>query len=130
MPELDDVIEWLRRRGDVFINARRLAKAFKMSTKKAGYVLRELKEKGYLKVHRRRRGRFIVYKVNISILSKRRSKKSSVEGRVKLTFKRGSMRKTHVKSVWRRYKHPRKLSKSVKIMSSNYYSTSSSNGNS
>lgn len=70
MPEIDDVLEWLRKRGDVFINARRLAKAFKMSTKRAGYLLRKLKESGYLKVHCKRRGRFIVYKVNLNLLNR------------------------------------------------------------
>lgn len=70
MPEIDDVLEWLRKRGDMFINARRLAKAFKMSTKRAGYLLRKLKESGYLKVHCKRRGRFIVYKVNLNLLNK------------------------------------------------------------
>ena len=128
MPELDDVIEWLRRRGDVFVNARRLAKAFKMSTKKAGYVLRELKEKGYLKVHRRRRGRFIVYKVNVSILSKRRSREGGAGSRVKLTLKRGSICGRQSKSVWRRCGHSRKLSKSVGVTSANYYSATG-NGN-
>ena len=128
MPELDDVIEWLRRRGDVFINARRLAKAFKMSTKKAGYVLRELKEKGYLKVHRRRRGRFIVYKVNVSILSKRRSREGGAGSRVKLTLKKGSIRGGKSKSVWRRRGHSRKLGKPVGVAPANYYSATS-NGN-
>jgi len=70
LPEIDDVLEWLRKRGDVFINARRLAKAFKMSTKRAGYLLRKLKESGYLKVHCKRRGRFIVYKVNLNLLNR------------------------------------------------------------
>jgi len=70
LPEIDDVLEWLRKRGDVFINARRLAKAFKMSTKRAGYLLRKLKERGYLKVHCKRRGRFIVYKVNLNLLNR------------------------------------------------------------
>ncbi len=68
MIDLDDVVEWLRRRKETFVNARRVAKVFKISPKMAGYLLRRLKEEGYLKVHRRRRGRFIIYKVNKSLV--------------------------------------------------------------
>jgi len=91
LPEIDDVLEWLRKRGDVFINARRLAKAFKMSTKRAGYLLRKLKESGYLKVHCKRRGRFIVYKVNLNLLNKDRGVRGKLglkNVKIKTTTKR------------------------------------------
>ncbi len=68
IPSLEEVIEWLRRKNIKFVNARRLAKAFKVSSKSAGHILRKLKEKGYVKIHKKRRGRFIVYKVNESVL--------------------------------------------------------------
>ncbi len=95
MPELDDVIEWLRKRRESFINARRLARAFKVSTKKAGYMLRKLKESGYLKVHRKRRGRFIVYKVNLNLLNERIEgvkKSDGVKSRFRLKRSEGRVR--------------------------------------
>ncbi len=65
--DIKDVIEWIRRRRIRFINARRVARNFKVSPKVAGYTLRRLKELGYLKVYNRRKGRFIVYKVSDTV---------------------------------------------------------------
>ena len=73
MIDLDDIVDWLRRRKHSFVNARRVAKVFKISPKMAGYLLRRLKEEGYLKIHRKRRGRFIVYKVNKSLIHGRKA---------------------------------------------------------
>ncbi|MCD6323537.1 MAG: hypothetical protein J7L55_00260 [Desulfurococcales archaeon] len=67
MIDADDVLKWLRGRRDSFVNARKVAKAFKISTKAAGQILKELKERGYLKLHRRRKGRFNIYKVPRSL---------------------------------------------------------------
>ena len=64
LPDVEDVIEWLRVRRLRFINARRLAKAFKISSKSAGYILRKLCGLGYISIHKKRRGRFTIYKVN------------------------------------------------------------------
>ncbi len=69
MIDADDVLKWLRTRRDAFVNARKVAKAFKISTKTAGQLLRELKERGYLKLHRRRKGRFNIYKVPKAVRS-------------------------------------------------------------
>ncbi len=96
MPEIDDVLEWLRKRGDMFINARRLAKAFKMSTKRAGYLLRKLKESGYLKVHCKRRGRFIVYKVNLNLLNRDKGVRGTL-----------SLKKMKIKTTTSQEKHRR-----------------------
>jgi len=68
LPDVKDVIEWLRYKRIRFINARRLARKFKISSKSAGYLLRKLKALGYVRIHRRRRGRFIIYRVNESLL--------------------------------------------------------------
>jgi len=68
LPNLEDVVDWLKRKKIRFINARRLAKAFKISSKSAGHILRKLKENGYVSIHVKRRGRFTVYKVNESML--------------------------------------------------------------
>ncbi len=95
MPEIDDVLEWLRKRGDAFINARRLAKAFKMSTKRAGYLLRKLKESGYLKVHCKRRGRFIVYKVNLNLLNRGKGVRGTLSlKKIKTTTSREERKKS------------------------------------
>jgi DNA-binding protein len=127
LPEIDDVLEWLRKRGDVFINARRLAKAFKMSTKRAGYLLRKLKESGYLKVHCKRRGRFIVYKVNLNLLNKDkgvrgmlslkkiRIKTTSTQEKRRKTFRIRGRKKTG--KVRNQREHTRKLN--LELRSSN-----------
>ena len=65
--DIKEVIEWIRRQRIRFINARRVARNFKVSSKVAGYTLRRLKELGYLKVYNRRKGRFIVYKVSDAV---------------------------------------------------------------
>ncbi|MCD6278493.1 MAG: hypothetical protein J7J11_02310 [Desulfurococcales archaeon] len=62
--DIKDVIEWIRKQRLRFINARRVARNFKVSSKVAGYTLRKLRDLGYLKVYNRRKGRFIVYKVS------------------------------------------------------------------
>ena len=61
--DLKEVLAWIKKKKVHFVNARRVAKAFRVSPKVAGHALRKLKEAGYLKIHRKRRGRFIVYKV-------------------------------------------------------------------
>ncbi len=68
LPDIEDVVEWLRVRKLRFINARRLAKAFKISSKSAGYILKKLCELGYVSIHKKRRGRFTIYKVSDVIL--------------------------------------------------------------
>ena len=128
MPEIDDILEWLRKRGDVFINARRLAKAFKMSTKRAGYLLRKLKESGYLKVHCKRRGRFIVYKVNLNLLNRDKDLRKTLNLKkvtLKSTGKPGKRRKSfHIRGRKRaskakdRGKHSRKLNLELRSSSS------------
>ncbi len=70
IPSIDEVLDWLRSKKVRFINARRLARAFKISSKSAGHVLRKLKELGYISIHKKRRGRFTIYKVNDTILKK------------------------------------------------------------
>ena len=80
----------------MFINARRLAKAFKMSTKRAGYLLRKLKESGYLKVHCKRRGRFIVYKVNLNLLNRDKGVRGTL-----------SLKKMKIKTTTSQEKHRR-----------------------
>ena len=70
IPNIDEVLDWLRSKKVRFINARRLARAFKISSKSAGHVLRKLKELGYISIHKKRRGRFTIYKVNDTILKK------------------------------------------------------------
>ena len=67
---IDDVVEWLRRKKIRFVNARRIARAFKISSRSAGHLLRKLKELGYITIHKKRKGRFIVYKVDDSLLNK------------------------------------------------------------
>ena len=62
----NDVLKWIRDKKEVYVNARKVARKFKISTKSAGHILRKLKEKGYLKLHSRRKGRFNVYKVKWS----------------------------------------------------------------
>jgi len=127
LPEIDDVLEWLRKRGDVFVNARRLAKAFKMSTKRAGYLLRKLKESGYLKVHCKRRGRFIVYKVNLNLLNRDKSMRKALglKKSVKNTSKSGRRRKSfHIRrrkstdTTRKRGGHMRKLNLELRSSSS------------
>lgn len=68
--DLKDVVEWIKQKRLQFVNSRRLAKAFKISPKAAGHILKRLREAGYLRIHRKRKGRFIVYKVNISAFRK------------------------------------------------------------
>jgi len=70
IPSIDEVLDWLRSKKVRFVNARRLARAFKISSKSAGHVLRKLKELGYISIHKKRRGRFTIYKVNDTILKK------------------------------------------------------------
>ena len=62
--DTNDVLMWLKKRKECFVNARKVAKKFKISTKMAGHILSKLKQEGYLNIHIKRRGRFIVYKVN------------------------------------------------------------------
>jgi len=128
LPEIDDVLEWLRKRGDVFINARRLAKAFKMSTKRAGYLLRKLKESGYLKVHCKRRGRFMVYKVNLNLLNRDKGVRGAL-GLKKVTIKNASKsgrrgksfrirRKKQASKVKKHGRHVQKLNLELRSSSS------------
>jgi Mn-dependent DtxR family transcriptional regulator len=69
--DADDVLNWIRERKESFVNSRKVAKRFRISTKTAGQILKRLSEKGYLKLHRRRRGRFNIYKVRQSVLGLR-----------------------------------------------------------
>ena len=66
--DIKEVIDWIRKHRVRFINARRVAKNFRVSPKVAGYTLRKLKELGYLKVYNKRKGRFIIYKVSDTLL--------------------------------------------------------------
>ncbi len=66
--DADDVLNWIRDRKESFVNSRKVAKRFRISTKAAGQILKKLSEKGYLKLHRRRRGRFNIYKVRESVI--------------------------------------------------------------
>jgi len=70
-----EVLDWIKKSNESFINARKVAKKFKISTKAAGQVLRKLKEMGYLKIHSRRRGRFNIYKVKLRMPRFRRKRK-------------------------------------------------------
>ena len=69
------MLDWIRKSNESFINARKVAKRFKISTKAAGQVLRKLKDMGYLKLHSRRRGRFNIYRVKLKIPKLRRKSK-------------------------------------------------------
>lgn len=62
MMDLDNVIKWLSSRN--YVDARRLAKAFNISSYRASKILSELRRLGYVSIYRRRRGRFWIYKVN------------------------------------------------------------------
>jgi len=61
--DLKEVIIWLSKHDAKFINARRLAQQFNITTHLAGKILRELRKLGYVSVYRKRRGRFTIYKV-------------------------------------------------------------------
>jgi len=72
-----EVLDWIKRSNESFINARKVARKFKISTKAAGHVLRKLKDMGYLKIHSYRRGRFNIYKVKLKISRLRRKKEGN-----------------------------------------------------
>ncbi|MCC6022591.1 MAG: Rrf2 family transcriptional regulator [Desulfurococcaceae archaeon] len=61
--DLKEVITWLSKHNSKFINARRLAHRFNITTHLAGKILRELRRLGYVSVYRKRRGRFTIYKI-------------------------------------------------------------------
>ncbi len=70
-----EVLDWIKKSNESFINARKVAKKFKISTKAAGQVLRKLKDMGYLKIHSHRKGRFNIYRVKLKMSKFRRKKK-------------------------------------------------------
>lgn len=64
--DLKKVIEWVLSEGREFIDARKLAKKFNITTHAAGKILRKMCKSGYIKVYKKRRGRFTIYKANNS----------------------------------------------------------------
>lgn len=69
MIHVDEVVEWLRRYGGSFVNARKLSRKFNVNSKVAAHLLKQLNAEGYVNLYRRRRGRFNIYKVNKSKLN-------------------------------------------------------------
>ena len=69
------MLDWIKKSNKSFVNARKVAKKFKISTKAAGQVLRKLKEMGYLKIHSHRRGRFNIYRVKLKMPRFRRKRR-------------------------------------------------------
>lgn len=61
--DLKRVIDWMLSEGRDFIDARKLAKRFNITTHAAGRVLRRLHRLGYVEIYRKRRGRFTIYRV-------------------------------------------------------------------
>ncbi len=60
--DLKKVVEWALSEGREFIDARKLAKKFNITTHSAGKILRKMYELGYVKIYKKRRGRFTIYK--------------------------------------------------------------------
>lgn len=60
--DLRKVIEWILSEGREYIDARKLAKKFNITTHSAGKVLRKMCKLGYVKIYKKRRGRFTIYK--------------------------------------------------------------------
>ncbi len=73
MIELNEVIEWLKKYSNAFINARKLARKLNVSSKVAGHILKQLKKEGYVEPYNKRRGRFTIYKVNRKKLNETRT---------------------------------------------------------
>ncbi|MEM1710563.1 MAG: HTH domain-containing protein [Sulfolobales archaeon] len=48
--------------GEEFINARKLARKLNITTREAGRILKKLNDLGYLKIYRKRKGRFTIYR--------------------------------------------------------------------
>lgn len=69
MIHVDEVVEWLRRYGGSFVNARKLSRKFNVNSKVAAHMLKQLNARGYINLYRRRRGRFNIYKINKSKLN-------------------------------------------------------------
>ncbi|MEM0038326.1 MAG: hypothetical protein QW772_05310 [Zestosphaera sp.] len=61
---VDEVVEWLRRYSGSFVNARKLSRKFNVNSKVAAHLLKQLNDRGYINLYRRRRGRFNIYKIN------------------------------------------------------------------
>ncbi|MEM0453838.1 MAG: HTH domain-containing protein [Sulfolobales archaeon] len=61
--ELKKIIDWILSEGGEFIDARKLAKKFNITTHSAGRVLKNLQKLGYIKIYKKRRGRFTIYKL-------------------------------------------------------------------
>jgi Transcriptional regulator. len=64
---INDVIRWLSKHNVRFVNARRLAKQFNITTHLAGRILRELRKLGLVSIYKKRRGRFTIYIVEQKI---------------------------------------------------------------
>lgn len=61
---ISDIIKWIKNKKLKFINARRIAKEFNTDPRLAGKILSYLSKLGVLKLYKKRKGRFSVYKVN------------------------------------------------------------------
>lgn len=65
--EVRNIIDWILSEGKEYVDARRLAKRFNITTHTAGRILKNLQKLGYLKIYKKRKGRFTIYRVGDSL---------------------------------------------------------------